>query len=286
MDFLKSVIHQVLGLDLNVAPTIRPVGGGCINNTGAFELHGKTYFLKWNGGAEELFEKEHKGLELLGKSKTLGVPKVLGRGTAGLYSFLCLEYLERANSDEPFWELFGRQLASLHKNHHESFGLDFDNHIGRLPQSNKSHTRWASFFIEERLAPQIKMAMDQGRLDAGHVNLFEQFYAKVGSLFPEETPSLVHGDLWSGNAFCVTGGKPFVFDPAVHYGHRESELAFTTMFGGFDQKFYDAYQEAFPLQAGFEERIDLYNLYPLLVHVNLFGTSYLDLLVPTLKRYV
>jgi fructosamine-3-kinase len=173
----------------------------------------------------------------------------------------------------------------LHKNYGASFGLDHNNYIGSLKQQNNRKANWVEFFIEERLSVQLKLACDYGRIDHALLKKFESLSVKASSIIPPEKPSLLHGDLWSGNIIADENGQPCVIDPAVYYGHREAEIAFTKLFGGFDPEFYHAYQEQFPLPDGFAKRVDLYNLYPLLVHANLFGGSYLKQAISILNLY-
>lgn len=243
------------------------------------------FFLKWNNNASDLFYKESLGLRLLGDFRIIGVPEVISRGKTKMYDFLCIEYVEKGLSSAKYWRNMGEQLASLHLVSQNRFGLYFDNHIGKLHQCNAESSSWSDFFVQNRLMPQVKMADNSGFLDKDVLNAFERLYQKVHNLFPEEPPALMHGDLWSGNVMAGPYDKPYIFDPAVYYGHREAELAFTAMFGSFGDEFYRAYQERYPLAPGFESRTELYNLYPLLVHVNLFGLSYLSPIKQTLRRF-
>lgn len=283
MKFAEAVVSQLFGESADVE--IKPVGGGCIHQAGQFLYAGKAYFLKWSKGASRMFETEAKGLELLRHTKTVHVPEVVGKGKADTVDFLCLTFEEQGQMREDFWTVFGRALASLHRHTAENFGLNHDNFIGSLPQINKQNTDWAEFFIQCRLMPQIRMARDRGLIDEGVVAQFDRLLGLLPGLLPEERPALLHGDLWSGNFLTGGKGQPVIFDPAVYYGHREAELAFTRMFGGFDNQFYESYHHVFPLQEDYQEREQLFNLYPLLVHVNLFGSSYLSGVVSTLRRF-
>lgn len=254
------------------------VGGGSINDAAKVYIDELgPCFLKWNRTADfEMFRTEVKGLELLENADSgLVVPTPIDldiepRSNIG---YLLMEYLEEGRPKGNAHEYFGQSLAKQHKNINDQHGLDQDNYIGRLPQSNRKHDQWIPFFIEERLEPQFKMARDSGYF-AGEQDTFERLKERLPDLMPEEPASLLHGDLWGGNYFYTPEGYPAIFDPAVYYGNREIELAFTHMFGGFSGRFYEAYEEAYPLEPGFNERIDLYNLYPLLVHTNLFGGGY------------
>jgi fructosamine-3-kinase len=166
------------------------------------------------------------------------------------------------------------------------FGLDHDNYIGSLPQYNSPRPAWVRFFIEQRIEIQLKTAIDNGRAEPSIVPVFERLYKLLPSIMPEEKPALLHGDLWINNLIENERGEPCLVDPAVYYGSREAEIAYTYLFGGFERGFFDVYDATYPLQPGFGERIDLYNLYPLLVHVNLFGGGYLQQVKEIVRRFV
>jgi fructosamine-3-kinase len=166
------------------------------------------------------------------------------------------------------------------------FGLDHENYIGSLTQINSVKSDWLDFYINERLGYQLKMAVDHGKLGSGTVQDFEQFYVFLESFLPSEAPSLLHGDLWGGNLMIGSAGEPVIFDPAVYYGNREVDLAMTRLFGGFSSRFYETYNEEFPLLPGYEDRIDVYQLYPLLVHVNLFGGGYISQVKSILNQFI
>jgi fructosamine-3-kinase len=197
-----------------------------------------------------------------------------------------LEYLDKAPRRKDYPERFGCSLAALHRNTHAYFGLDHDNRMGALEQFNHQHTDGVTFFIQQRLMPQVKLALERKKIAAVHVHQFERLYIQLPQILPAEPPSLIHGDLWAGNVIEGPDGDACLIDPAVAYSHREADLAMTMLFGRFDDKFYDAYHSAFPLTQGWQERMDLWNLYPLLVHVNLFGDSYLTETVQILRKYL
>jgi protein-ribulosamine 3-kinase len=255
---LIGALLQHLGID-----GAQPVSGGCIHRCYRATLSGRTVFLKVNHAQfADAFAAEADGLAAL-RAAGCTAPEPISHGAAGASSFLLMEFLElKARGD---FAALGRMLAALHRRQGERFGWARDNYIGSTPQPNGAHDSWAQFWRERRLAPQLALAKNNGyTLDADHVlDLLEGH---------EPAPSLLHGDLWSGNAGFLAGGAPALFDPAVYYGDREADLAMTDLFGGFPPEFYSAYG---PLPAGYETRKQLYNLYHLLNHLNLFGGGYL-----------
>ena len=261
--------------------------GGCISNGGKLATRSGDFFLKWNevDRYPNMFETEARGLKLLWQAGAIRIPQVIAAVSGEKYQFLLLEHIEQATRKSSYWDQLGVQLAGLHKATAAQFGLDHDNYIGSLHQFNKQSTSWIHFFINQRLEPQLKMAVNNGHAASGWVSKFESLFARIPTLMPEEQPALLHGDLWSGNLIVDDKGQPCLIDPAVHFGHREADLAMTRLFGGFQEKFYDAYQEAFPLGPDFEERVELFNLYPLMVHVNLFGGSYIHSVDNVLRKY-
>ncbi|MFC2124430.1 fructosamine kinase family protein [Bacteroidota bacterium] len=284
--FFEEAILQSTGTPVKVTKT-EFLSGGCINNTLKLNTTIGAYFIKYSIDAgEDMFEKEFKGLSILHGAGDLRIPEPLGYGEIGGKRYLLLEYILSRSSRNDFWEVFGERLARMHeRNTSEKYGLDHDNYIGRLPQSNIEHDDWIDFFISERLEPQIELALISGRLDKTYITRFRKLYNGLSSLLPTEQPTLLHGDLWSGNFMVGNEGEPVLIDPAVYYGHREIEMSFTKMFGGFDSDFYKVYDETYPFLPGFEDRVEIYNLYPYLVHVNLFGTSYLGGVDRVVKRY-
>lgn len=284
-----SFIDQVLEKHLSskeIVERITPISGGCINSTYRVTTDIGDYFLKWNDQQlHEMFLSELKGLLILNEKSELLAPQPLGEGILKDRSYLLTEWIEKGARSSGFWESFAEGLANQHKNSEVQFGLDHNNFIGSLKQSNRNHTSWYDFFVEERLQPQVKLASSKSLISDKLLSQFGTLYTKLENLIPKEAPALLHGDLWSGNFMIDQSGKAAIFDPSVHYGHRETELAFTKLFGGFSRDFYSHYHESFPMEPGFEERVDIHNLYPLLVHVNLFGGSYLHGIIQTLNRY-
>lgn len=263
-----------------------PVSGGCIHQALRLNTSLGPFFLKWNGTEQAgNFLAEQRGLELLARHSNDLIARPLVAGNTFRFSYLLLEFVEPGKTHPRFWQDFGEKLARLHQNTAPLFGLNHDNYIGRLPQSNRQHPDFVTFFIEERLQPQVRLARQTGLLDEGTTRYFERLYLRLPDLFPQEPPALLHGDLWQGNFLRGRDGRARLIDPAVYYGHREAEMAFTSLFGGFAAAFYDAYRECFPLAPGSAERTGLFNLYPLLVHLNLFGRSYLNGITDVLDSF-
>ena len=249
-----------------------PAGGGCINDCYRVSIGGVTRFLKTNAaGHAQAFAAEAEGLAALREAATRA-PAPLRQGVAGARAYLLLELLDLTGGKD--FAALGRMVASMHRHAGPRFGWPRDNHIGSTPQVNGWRDDWLAFWLECRLGPQIDLAQRNGfRLPLPSLKSLEGH---------RPMPSLLHGDLWSGNAGFTPGG-PVVFDPAVYYGDRETDLAMTELFGGFPRAFYRAYNEAWPLDDGYERRKHLYNLYHLLNHLNLFGGGYLAQVESTLR---
>lgn len=266
------------------------VGGGDINEARRLETSGGRFFLKMNAApqAHEMFAAEAKGLALLAKSHTLRIPKVIGHSEPGDNNrgFLILEFIEAGHRRADFWSRFGEGLAALHRIRSKYFGLEYHNFIGSLSQFNKQHNNWVTFYIEERLLPQIRLAETQNQFSTKDHENFDLLFKKLPQILPDEPPALIHGDLWSGNFLSDEQGAPVLIDPAVCFASREMDIAMSKLFGGFDREFYQVYQAAYPLLPGWEERIDLYQLYYLLVHVNLFGGGYIQSVRQVVRRYL
>lgn len=288
--YLKSGIEKFLSGQYNSPITIQSfhrIGGGCINDAGKITTNFGSFFIKWNDADlyPGMFAAEAKGLNLLDLTQTIQVPKIVGHGESQGFSFIIVELVIGAPRANDFWEHMGESLANLHQHTVHKFGLDHDNYIGSLRQFNSRSDSWSDFFVTQRLEVQLKLAVDKQRVGQEMINTFGRFYKMVNQLFPVEPPALIHGDLWSGNFIVGQQGHPCFVDPATYYGHREMELAFTTLFGGFDDSFLESYNHVYPLEAGFYNRIDYYNLYPLMVHANLFGGTYINSVKQILKRF-
>lgn len=268
--------------------SIHTVGGGSINDAYQLKTNKGNYFLKVNdaNAYPNMFEREQGGLQLLSQPKVIRVPEVIQTGVIGKSSFLLMEFIEEGRKGADFWETFANQLADLHRNSNDYFGLDQNNYMGSLPQDNSQSKSWGEFFVTRRIEPTVKMSRDLNRLSEEMVRKFDRFYATLEDFFPKEKPSLIHGDLWSGNYMADKEGNPVIYDPAVYYGHREMDIAMTQLFGGCSAEFYEHYNEVFPMEKGWEERMDVANLYPLLVHVVLFGGGYARQVESILRRFI
>ncbi|MDH3419883.1 MAG: fructosamine kinase family protein [Gammaproteobacteria bacterium] len=253
------------------------VGGGSINRAFKVLSEQGPLFLKLNTpSALGMFEAEAAGLEILAQAEAVRVPAVVAVGAVADAAYLILEWIVFGPKSEAAERSLGADLASQHRVTRSEFGWDRDNTIGSTPQVNAPTGDWPTFFCEHRLRYQLALAVRNG-LPAATAADVERLLDKVAVLFDAYEPdaSLLHGDLWGGNWGVTTDGTPVIFDPAVYYGDRETDLAMTRLFGGFGSAFYDAYAEAWPLAPGWERRVELYNLYHLLNHFNLFGAGYL-----------
>ncbi len=291
IDRLTHAVSAALGVA--VLSTSRAAGGD-INE--AFEARladGRRVFVKTNAHADpRMFACEARGLEWLREADAIRIPTVLGYGEddgQGATPFLILERIASAARAADFDEQLGRGLARLHRSGAPTFGFDEPNFIGSLPQDNTPCDSWPEFYMRRRLEPQVRAA-----IDAGHVpspsrwrREFDRLFTRISDLTgPPEPSSRLHGDLWGGNVLADERGEPCLIDPAVYGGHREVDLAMLRLFGGASARCYAAYDETWPLAHGHAERVRLYQLYPLLVHVNLFGGGYVSSVESALHAYL
>jgi fructosamine-3-kinase len=266
-----------------------PVGGGCISPAARIEaVSGDRWFLKWAGAGEtppDFFTSQAEGLRALEGAGTVRVPRVI----AAAECWLLLEWLDGGPARGSTWSRLGEGLAALHRVRGVRFGWPADNYIGSLPQPNVQGDSWPAFWTERRIGPQWEVAREAGFFAPADDRAFARLLDAVHVLLAPgdaDGPSLLHGDLWGGNVHVTTGGDAALIDPSVYHGHREVDLAMAELFGGFDRAFFAAYREAWPLRPGYEEeRRALYQLYYLLVHVNLFGGSYVDSVRRVLRPY-
>ncbi|MFP3853636.1 MAG: fructosamine kinase family protein [Anaerolineales bacterium] len=262
---------------------VKPVAGGCINNGARIETgSGASFFLKQNPQApSDMFRREAEALRELAIEGGPVVPKPLLVEA----KFLLLEDLNPGPKQPDYWPSFGRRLAGLHQKQNDQFGFDHDNYLGSTPQPNPWTRDGFEFFAEHRLLFQAHLAQENRHFTADDFKRVEALAKRLPDLIPEQPAALIHGDLWSGNAIADSQGRPAIIDPAAHYGWPEAELGMTKLFGGFPAAFYDAYQEIQPLAEGWRERLPLYNLYHLLNHLNIFGSSYSARVQSVLSRF-
>jgi fructosamine-3-kinase len=273
LDAIHGGLFCTAGADIHKS-TVKAVGGGCIHRAYIIESN-PPFFVKVNGAAhEDMFDAEMDGLKALAAAAEIRVPCPLLRGKIGDESFIVLEFLQLKRGTTKAWQRMGEQLADLHR--HTSpdgrFGWHRDNYIGATPQENHWHDDWISFWRDQRLGFQLKLAAKKDMRFEGSDRLLDRLDSFFTGYRP--LPSLLHGDLWSGNASFTDEGRPVIYDPACYFGDRECDLAFTEMFGGFPREFYEAYDATWPRDSGWRARRDLYNLYHVLNHANLFGGSY------------
>lgn len=283
----REAVARALGARVTGAS---PLSGGDINDAFAVTLaDGREVFAKTNPGADaRMFWCEAQGLGWLAEAGAIAVPRVLAVSApdaAGPH-FLALEMLHAGRRRRDYDEVLGRELAALHQAGADTFGFAHDNFIGSLAQDNTPAATWSEFYATRRLLPQVRMAMDGGRMPREWMASWERLAASLDDIVgPAEPPARLHGDLWGGNLHADAAGNPVLIDPAVYGGHREVDLAMLALFGGVSERMYDAYDEVSPLAPGWGSRVPLYQLYPLLVHVNLFGSSYLGAVERALRRY-
>ena len=281
---IESILSIKTGKEVEVKRT-SSLSGGSINSAFRMDTSAGEFFMKYNRASAypAMFETEARGLSLLHDAREIRVPEVIAQGDDGSNTFIILEYIDSASRKNDFWEVFGRKLAALHRHEGPYFGLDHDNYIGSLQQFNDKHDNWTDFFREQRLL--VEMAARSGLLPSRTRQAFETLFVTLDDIFPDEPPCLIHGDLWSGNYMVDDRGEACIIDPAVYYGSREMDIGMSQLFGVFGGGFYDAYNETWPMEPGWRERTEICNLYPLMVHVNLFGAGYLGSVESILARF-
>ena len=303
MNAILHYIAQELSTHFNQPIQIthhHQVFGGDINQTFHLKTDGGSFFLKLNHShLKDMFEREFEGLKLLHQTKTIKIPEPFlygnfsnniipeqpGYSSHNEQIFLITEYIQKGSPSKNFWQTFAHQLVALHTFSQDQFGLLAGNYVGSLPQQNNYCNSWPEFYATQRIMPLMQLAYNQNKCSKEDLLSAENLCGRLHDLFPEEKPALLHGDLWSGNFMSGPNGEPVVYDPAVYYGNREMDTAMSLLFGGFDKRFYDHYNEAFPLQPNWEKRIRLCQLYPLLVHLILFGGHYYNSVLGVIKGY-
>lgn len=268
----QKIIDEVAFLEGFQVSGVSSLAGGSINEVFLLKTNAGKKVLKLNEASKfpGMFQAEKEGLETLRDSQTIDVPEVFTYGISGEHAYLLLEYKPEGNPPREFWHIFSRNLAALHKNTTPNFGFSSSNYIGSLRQYNERSGSASEFYISQRLEPQLKLALEKG-FSFGNL---ESVFKNIAEAIPKEAPALIHGDLWSGNYLVTQKGQPCLIDPAVCFAPREMDLAMMKLFGGFPEVIFLEYNEIFPLEPGFENRIPLWQLYYLLVHLNIFGSSY------------
>ena len=287
---LQATLEQQLGGSIS---RVQPAFGGDINQAARITCGSQDFFVKWNASAPpDMFPQEAYGLQLLAGAGALRVPAVhfAADPDGSRPGYLVMDWIEtggRGARSDRIMAQFGEGLAALHQHTAAQHGLDHDNFIGRLPQPNIQTGGWTAFYREQRIGYQMALARRSGRLPARREDLLTRLMARLDDLLDDDAmpPALLHGDLWGGNYLLDTQGQAVLIDPAVYYGHREMDLAMTELFGGFSEPFYAAYQGVFPTP-GYEDRRALYQLYYIIVHLNLFGESYGGRVDALAARYV
>lgn len=279
---LMQHIEEICKLNAIDFKNISPLSGGDINESYKVETFQKAFAIKVNQAERfpEMFELEARSLDILAKTNSFIIPEVIAYGEYKTYTYLILDFIESGRPDKSS-QAFAEALAKLHQNQSDQFGLEFNNYIGRLPQTNLPQKSNAlDFYIELRLEPQFKLAHEKG-FEFKHL---DNFYKKLETLIPKENASLIHGDLWAGNHL-FTSNQACIFDPAIAYASREMDLAMMKLFGGYSQEIFKIYNEIFPLKPDWRSRVQLWQLYYILVHLNLFGSSYLGQAKNLIRQY-
>ena len=282
-DALKVIFLNELSVDLT---GYRSVSGGSINAAYCAFNEDKKWFIKLNSEEKypDMFEKEHDGLTTL-RQTLFNVPKALAHGTHENFTYLILDFIESSSKDEMNWELFGKSLAKMHLISKSKFGLNYSNYIGSLVQQNNYHSTWEDFYINERLLVLAELGLNKNLLTSKVVKRIERLCIRLSEIVPTEHPGLVHGDLWQGNIMCNNNYAPVLIDPAVYYGHREMDIGMLHLFGSVSKVALENYQNIYPLEKGWLDRMDVFQLYPLLVHLILFGSSYFNEVDSIVKKY-
>ena len=273
LDWLTPIVQQALG-DHTELKQVKGVSGGDIHQAWWLQTNQGAFFLKTNHAkAETLFASEALALGVIRASQTIRCPDVINYGCTNHQAWLLMEYIEMQAQGDDF--LRGRQLAQMHRQTYSQFGWQQTNYIGHTPQLTTWQDSWPEFYAQQRLKPQLELAQQNGAPDQ-LIALGEQLIQNIDSFFKNYAPqvSLLHGDLWAGNSAFDTQGLPLIFDPASYYGDRETDIAMTELFGGYSDQFYAGYEAEWPLDKGYQSRKNLYNLYHVLNHYNLFGGYY------------
>jgi fructosamine-3-kinase len=280
---IKTFLNKLHKVEIREFTAIQ---GGSINDAYRYSVRNEEFFVKYNNQVKGIIEKEVDGLKAIASLACISTPEVISFEKVSNFEVLVLPFLRSGPKTPQAWENFGQKLAEMHQKPAVCYGWNQGNFIGSLSQSNNNSDDFITFFISQRLKPQIKLAQERKYLSLQEGRQFEKLFQKLPEIVPNTQPSMVHGDLWSGNFIIGEKEIPYLIDPSIHFNFRETDIAFTYLFGGFDAKFYEGYNSTYPLISGFQERIALYNIYPLLVHLNLFGSGYHGSVMSNLHKYV
>jgi len=275
---LKIICEDLLNESIT---DITPIPGGDINQSYQIDTIQNVYFCKANNSdiGEDLVQKEIDSLHSISRYCT--TPDIISSAP----SVLILSWIKSGNKTRFFWEKLGTELATLHKVSSNQFGFESHNYIGTLLQTNVQSDSWDNFYMENRLLPQFKLAVDKAFLHGSEIPIPEKISQRIKDVCPSEIASLIHGDLWSGNIIGDTNSNSYFIDPCASWAHREMDIAMSSLFGKFDDRFYEVYNEAHPLEKGWKNRLDIYHLYYLLAHLNMFGIGYKNDVLKIVKRY-
>jgi len=286
---IEKLIQNNLGTERSIK-AVKRVSGGCIAE--AFQIvldDAANLFVKVSAEQGNDFDAELNGLEALRSTDTIAIAEVVASQSDDSVNILILEWIQPASPNSDFWQRFGHQLAQLHLANQsiDQFGFSQNNFIGSTDQLNTWGNNWPEFFAEHRLAFQGDLALKQSLIDVSQRKSLDRLIDNLPDLLSSNrmSPALLHGDLWSGNFLCDASQNPVLFDPAVYYGHHECEFGMTTLFGGFDSGFYEAYHDVIPKDDGTSQRVEIYQLYHLLNHLNLFGRSYWSACQAIISKY-
>lgn len=287
--FLDAVLNRIAQSkpQWGAFQRIRPQGGGDINEAFHLQFQYAEAFLKKNRDQAfpRMFEMEASALRYLEAHSSFTIPRVEDEGVLEEESYLLLEWIAAGAEQAHSFPQLGRKLAQMHRHSDDFFGWEEDNYMGKLNQANSRHSSWPTFWAEERILPLWEKARNAGFFNQADGRKLDQFLAAAREEVPAEPPALVHGDLWVGNYLLASNGDPVLIDPAIHFGHREADLAMMDLFGGFPASVYQHYHESYPLESGWRERLSYHQLYPILVHLVLFGGPYESQARSIVKRY-
>lgn len=281
---MTSIFKEILQASIK---SVLPVSGGDINDAYRIETEKNIFFAKVNDSqkAYEIINSEAKALMILGNLKGINVPEVIKVSKSHHKAILILKWIDSGNQSSKSMEFLGTMIANLHLNKAHAFGLDFDNFIGTLPQVNNWADNWLDFYYNCRIQKQLQPAVESGLIPPEYIRKTEKVFNNIQKEMPNAEPSLLHGDLWAGNYMIDINGDPVLIDPAISYGHREMDIAMMHLFGGFDSNVMNAYSSITPLEYDWENRMRFYQLYYILVHVNMFGGSYVPRALSIIEHY-